>query len=178
MRVVIAPQSYKGTLTAVEACAAMERGLRAAWPSVLPVRVPLADGGAGTVAALIAGLGGTLRELLVEGPLGAPGRPDVAAECGMLADGFTAVIEVAAACGWALVPPARRDAMRASSYGVGQLIRAALDAGCRRIIVGLGDSATTDAGAGALAALGLRLLDADGRELDRGGAALCDSGRH
>ncbi len=123
--------------------------------------VPLADGGEGTVAALVAATGGRLVSREVSGPLGDP----VSADLGVLGgEGtLTAVVEVAAATGLALVPETRRDAARATSYGTGELVAAALDLGARRIILGLGGSASTDGGAGLLRALGVRLLDDDGR---------------
>ena len=129
--------------------------------------LPLADGGPGTVAAIVAAAGGSTRTTNVTGPLGAK----VSAEWGLLKDG-TAVIEMAAAAGLLLVDERERDPRIATTYGVGELIRAALDAGCQRMIVGLGGSATNDGGAGMAQALGVRLLDAQGQELPPGGAAL------
>lgn len=167
MRIVVAPQEYKGTLTAEEAAAALAVGVRRALPNAEVDELPLADGGPGTVRAIVRAAGGELRMTLVTGPLGAP----VDAEWGLLTGG-TAVIEMAAAAGLVLVPEAARDPRITTTYGVGELIRAALGAGSRRIIVGLGGSATNDGGAGMAQALGARLLDADGRELPPGGAAL------
>jgi glycerate 2-kinase len=168
LRWLIAPQEFKGTLTASEAAEALRAGLREAAPEVILDVAPLADGGPGTVDALLAGAPGERHSLTVQGPLGAP----VQAAYALLDSGRTAIIEMAAASGLSLLAPGARDARRASTYGTGQLIRAALDAGCTRIIVGLGGSATNDAGAGALTALGYRFLDPEGRELPLGGAAL------
>lgn len=167
MRIVIAPQEYKGTLTAPEAAAAMAEGARRALPDAELTIIPLADGGPGTVEAIVGAASGSIRLARVQGPMLTP----VDAAWGML-DDETAVIEMASAAGLVLVPEAERDPRVASTYGVGELVRAALDAGCRQIIVGLGGSATNDGGAGMAQALGVRLLDAEQRELPPGGAAL------
>ncbi len=166
MRIVLAPDSFKHSLSAPDAAAALAAGVRRVLPDADCVLRPMADGGEGTVEALLAG-GGERRNGTVTGPLGTP----VQAFWGWLADG-TAVIEVAAAAGLALVGTADRDAGRADSQGVGEQILAALDAGARHIVLGLGGSATTDAGAGLLRALGVRWLDAAGHPLPPGGAAL------
>jgi glycerate kinase len=168
LRVVVAPDSFKGSLSAVEAAAAMARGVRAVFPSAEVVEVPIADGGEGTAAALVRATGGALREQTVAGPLGDPVR----ASWGLLGDGRTAVIELASGSGLLLVPAERRDPARASSQGTGELIRAALDAGVRRLVVAIGGSATNDGGTGALQALGARFLDAADQPLSPGGAAL------
>jgi glycerate kinase len=168
LRWLIAPQEFKGTLTASEAAEALRAGLREAAPEVLLDVAPLADGGPGTVDALLAGAVGERRVLTVQGPLGAP----VQAAYALLDSGRTAIIEMAAASGLSLLRPEELDPRRASTYGTGELIRAALDAGCTRVIVGLGGSATNDAGAGALTALGYSFLDTEGRPLPPGGAAL------
>lgn len=167
MKIVIAPDSFKESVSAPEAAAAIARGVKAAHPGAHAVCVPMADGGEGTVEAVLAAASGQARTRTVNDALG----HKVDAEWGLLDDG-TAVIEMAAAAGLELIAPARRDPMRASSHGVGELMLAALDAGARRIILGLGGSATNDAGAGMLTALGARLLDAQGRSLPPGGAAL------
>jgi glycerate kinase len=172
MRVVIAPQEYKGTLTAAEAAAAMAQGVRRVFPDSEVVLLPLADGGPGTVAAIVAAAGGSIRATAVTGPLGGK----VSAEWGLLDDG-TAVIEMAAAAGLLLAPERDRNPRIATTFGVGELVRAALDEGCQRIIVGLGGSATNDGGAGMAQALGVRLLDAQGVELPPGGAALASLDR-
>lgn len=167
-RIVVAPDSFKGSATARQAAEAIARGLRRALPGVVVETVPMADGGEGTVDALVEATGGRFVEVTVTGPLG----EDVRVRFGILGDGGTAVIEMAAASGLPLVPPERRNPLLTTTYGTGQLIRAALDRGARRIIVGLGGSATVDGGAGMAQALGARLLDADGRELGWGGGEL------
>lgn len=167
MKIVLAPDKFKGSLSAVQACDALEIGARRVLPNAQIVRVPLADGGEGTLDALVAATGGTIRVCRVQGPLGTP----VEAQWGMLPDG-TAVIEMAQATGLSLVPPDQRDALRASSYGTGQLIRAALKVGCRNFIIAIGGSASTDGGLGALSALGLFARDARGRALAPGGGSL------
>ncbi|MEO8456328.1 MAG: glycerate kinase [Chloroflexota bacterium] len=172
MRILIAPQEYKGTLTATEAAAAIAEGARRALPHAELNILPLADGGPGTVEAIVAATGGSFRTTSVRGPLGQP----VDARWGLLPDG-TAVIEMAAAAGLTLVQEASRDPRHATTYGVGELIRAALDAGAQSIIVGLGGSATNDGGAGMAQALGVRLLDAHGDDLPPGGAALAQLDR-
>ncbi|MGB0068233.1 MAG: glycerate kinase [Isosphaeraceae bacterium] len=168
MRVVIAPDKFKGSLTALEAAEAMARGLSRVDPSAEIDRVPMADGGEGTVAALVAATGGSYRTVTVTGPLGDP----VVASFGLLGDGRTAVLEMASASGLWLVPPALRDPLRATTRGTGQLLLAALKAGARSVIVGIGGSATNDGGAGLGQALGFRLLDTHGRELEPGGGEL------
>ncbi len=168
MRIVVAPDSYKGSVSAVQVALAMERGILQVFPSAGVKKVPIADGGEGTVEALVTATGGQFRSSEVAGPLG----ERISALWGILGDGKTAVIEMAAASGLPLVPPDRRDPRKASSYGTGELIRAALDAGLRRIIIGIGGSATNDAGAGMARALGARFLDADGSTLPDGAAAL------
>ncbi|OZI26803.1 glycerate kinase [Bordetella genomosp. 9] len=172
MKIVIAPDSFKESLSAPDAAAAIARGVRAACPQAEIVEIPMADGGEGTVAAVLAAAGGEWRSTDVTDALG--GR--AAAAWGWLDDG-TAVIEMAAAAGLEQVPPERRDPLRATSRGVGELMRAALDAGARRIILGLGGSATNDAGAGMLCALGLRILDAHGHPVPDGGAGLAQAAR-
>jgi glycerate kinase len=167
MRIVIAPQEFKGSLSAVQAAQAIADGLRRALPDAELVLVPMADGGPGTVEAVITAKNGRGQEAAVRGPLGAP----VDAAWGII-DGDTAVIEMAAASGLVLVPESQRDPRIASTYGTGQLIAAALAAGCRRIIVGMGGSSTNDGGAGVAQALGARLLDDAGQDLPAGGAAL------
>ncbi|MGF7034891.1 glycerate kinase [Paenibacillus mucilaginosus] len=170
MRIIAAPDSYKGSLSAVAASAAMERGIRSVFPDAEVVKVPIADGGEGTVEALVAATGGTLMYERVAGPLGRP----VDACWGILGDGATGVIEMAAASGLMLVPAEERNPLITSTYGTGQLIKAALDRGLRRLIIGLGGSATNDGGAGMTQALGARLLASNGEELPPGGAALSE----
>ena len=168
MRIVVAPDSFKGSASAVEAADALARGLSRALPNGEFINAPLADGGEGTVHALVAATNGRLVEEEVCGPLG----KEVRAFYGITGDGTTAVIEMAAASGLTLVRREERDPRRATSFGTGQLIRAALDQGCRRFIIGIGGSATNDGGAGLIQALGGRLLDEDGKDLLLGGAYL------
>lgn len=168
MRVIIAPDSYKGSVSALDVARAMQRGVQEVFPRAEVQLVPIADGGEGTVEAMVAAAGGKLLRRQVRGPLGEP----VEAAYGLLGDGVTAVIEMAAASGLPLVPLARRDPRRTTSYGTGELIRAALDAGARRLVIGIGGSATNDGGAGMVQALGGSFLDAAGQELPPGGAAL------
>jgi glycerate kinase len=168
MRIVIAPNAFKGSLTAFEAAEAIAEGVRAAAPDADILLVPIADGGDGTVDALVAATGGERRTLRVRGPLGDP----VDADYGLIAGGSTAVIEMAKAAGLALVPPGKRDPQITTTYGVGELLQHACDAGARHFIVGIGGSATNDGGAGMAQALGYHLLDENGHELAPGGLAL------
>src|SRR4051812_36640913 len=165
MRVVVAPDKFKGSLTAREVAARVAAGIGAEAPGVDVVQVPVADGGDGTLdAALAAGF--TRVQVRAQGPTGEPVTTAFAARDGV------AVVEMADVSGLALLMSDRLDALGASSYGTGEVIRAALDHGCREIVLGIGGSASTDGGAGMVAALGARLLDADGHGLGRGGAAL------
>jgi glycerate kinase len=168
MKIVIAPDSFKESLTALAVANEIEAGFREFFPDAQYVKLPVADGGEGTVQAMIDASGGRRVELQVTGPLGEP----VSAFYGLMGDGATAVIEMAAASGLELVPPARRNPLHTTSYGTGQLILNALDAGARRFVLGVGGSATNDGGAGMLQALGGRLLDAAGADLNAGGGAL------
>ena len=172
-KIVIAPDSYKESLSALEVAQAVAAGFRQVFPAAEYVLVPVADGGEGTVDAMVAATGGRKETVAVSGPLGEP----VEAFYGLTGDGATAVIEMAAASGLALVPPERRNPLLTTSRGTGELIRAALDAGARRFILGIGGSATNDGGAGMVQALGARLLDAQGHELGPGGGALADLDR-
>ena len=167
MKIVLAPDSFKSSMTAMEVCRALEIGARRAFPDAEIIALPLADGGEGTLAALTSHGEALLKTQRVKNPL----SQTVNANWGILPDG-RAVIEMAQASGIGLIKPAERDAMRASSFGTGQLIKAALNAGCREILLGLGGSATCDAGVGALSALGLFARDAGHRVLPAGGAAL------
>lgn len=173
MKVVIAPDSFKESLSAAEVASAIAAGLREVWPHAELLCRPMADGGEGTVDALLAATGGEYRESRVRGPLGAP----LLAHWGWLPAERCALIEMAAASGLHRVPPAERDVLRACSHGTGELIRAALDAGAVRIVLGLGGSATNDGGSGMLRALGVHLEDAAGRPLPPGGAALAQLAR-
>ncbi|BFV60066.1 glycerate kinase [Kitasatospora sp. CMC57] len=169
MKVVIAPDSFKGTATAVEAAEALAAGWRSVRPSDHLVLRPMADGGEGTLAAV--GAGGELIE--VANCVGPDGR-SVTGRYALLPDG-TAVVELATVSGLPLLD--RLAPLTATSRGTGEVVAAALDRGARRLVIGLGGSASTDGGAGLLAALGLRLLDASGRRLPDGGAALADAAR-
>jgi glycerate 2-kinase len=151
MKILVAPDSFKGSLSAFEAAEAMRRGVLRARPQARVDVCPLADGGEGTASVLLRALGGQMQSSRVTGPLGRP----VEALWALLADGRTAVIETAQAAGLTLVPDEDRDPSRTTTYGVGELIRAALDAKVQSIIVGLGGSATVDGGAGMAQALGV-----------------------
>ena len=168
MRILVAPDSYKGSVSAIGVAAAVERGIHAVFPDAQVQKVPIADGGEGTVEALVAATGGRLIRTTVPGPLGEP----VQACWGVLGDGETAVIEMAAASGLPLVPKDRRDPRITSTAGTGALMKAALDQGLHKLVIGIGGSATTDGGTGMARALGARFLDAQGRPLPEGGAAL------
>ena len=168
MKIVIAPDSFKDSLSAEKVADAIAAGLADVLPHAQLVKCPMADGGEGTVEAIVAAGNGQLRRNQVQGPLGAV----VDAHWGWLPDSHTAIIEMAEASGLQLVATAHRDACISSTFGTGQLIGAALDAGARRIILAIGGSATNDAGAGALQALGLGLFDDQGQPLARGGLAL------
>jgi len=168
MRVVIAPDSFKECLTAMQVADAIEAGLKAALPDAECIKIPVADGGEGTVQSLVDATGGEIVRLEVTDPLGDP----VEAFFGVLGDGETAVIEMAAASGLHLVLPERRDPRVTTTFGTGQLMRAALDRGARRLLLGIGGSATNDGGAGMAQALGVVLLDGRGRSIGSGGGAL------
>jgi glycerate kinase len=146
----------------------MEAGIREVWPEAEVEKVPMADGGEGTVQSLVDATAGQLLKQQVTGPLGEP----VEAQYGILGDGETAVIEMASASGLPLVPEGRRNPLVTTTLGTGELIVAALDRGCRKFIVGIGGSATNDCGQGMAKALGVRFLDADGNDLDAGGGSL------
>lgn len=167
MKLVIAPDSFKESLSARAVADAIAAGWARVYPDAELLLCPMADGGEGTVDAVLAATGGERQQTEVSGPLGDP----VSATWGLL-PGQRAVIEMAEASGLHRVERARRNVLTASSYGTGELIRAALDAGVRRMVLGLGGSATNDGGAGLLCALGVRMLDVDGRDLPPGGAAL------
>ncbi|NCB62536.1 MAG: glycerate kinase [Clostridia bacterium] len=167
MKIVIASDSFKGSASALEVAQAVEKGIQKVIPEAEVVKVPVADGGEGTVDAMVFAGGGELRRRTVTGPLGEP----VEAAYGVLPSG-TAVIEMAAASGLPLVPRDSLNPLSATTYGTGELIKAALDDGCRAILLGIGGSATNDGGAGMAQALGVALRDADGNELARGGGAL------
>ncbi len=168
MKIVIAPDSFKESLSALDVALHIREGFRVVYPDADYVLLPVADGGEGTVDALVAATGGRRVTRRVVGPLG----DEVEAFYGVTGDGGVAVIEMAAASGLELVPPPLRNPLVTTTFGVGELIRAALHDGARRFIVGIGGSATNDGGAGMLQALGVQFLDASGAELARGGGAL------
>ncbi|OMF13797.1 glycerate kinase [Paenibacillus amylolyticus] len=165
---VLAPDSFKESMTAKEVCVAMEKGLRKIYPTASYIHVPMADGGEGTVQSLVDASGGSLHQQEVSGPLG----QTVTAQYGILGDGTTAAIEMASASGIHLVTKETRDPLRTTTYGTGELIRACLDLGIRKIIIGIGGSATNDGGAGMAEALGVKFLDEQGQPIARGGGAL------
>ena len=173
MKIVISPDSFKYSLSAEKVADAIAAGLADVFPQAQLVKCPMADGGEGTVEAIVAAGNGQLRRNQVQGPLGAP----VEAHWGWLPDSHTAIIEMAEASGLQLVAPGQRDACISSTFGTGELIRAALDAGAQRVILAIGGSATNDAGAGALQALGLGLFDEQGQPLAHGGLALAGLAR-
>ncbi len=168
MKIVIAPDSFKECLTAAQVAQAIETGLKQVLPDAMYVKVPVADGGEGTLQSLVDATDGKLIAAMVTGPMGEP----VPACFGLLGDGETAVIEMARASGIELVPADQRNPLISTTAGTGELILSALDHGIKRMIVGIGGSATNDGGAGMMQALGVKLLDRDGNDLPYGGAAL------
>jgi len=168
MKIVVAPNSFKGSLSATQAARAIARGVHDVFPDAEVVEIPIADGGDGTVEALVTARGGSYRWVNVDGPLGDP----VLASFGLIDDGRTAVVELASASGFELISAARRDPRKTSTYGFGQLLEAARLEGASSVIAGIGGSATNDGGAGMAQALGYRLLDRDGLDIPRGGIAL------
>lgn len=174
--VLLAPDKFKGSLTAAQVAEAVAAGLRDVDPTVTVVSSPVADGGDGTLAAAVAA-GYRPVPVTVPGPTGEPVDSGYAVRAGTHGEPDTAVVELADACGLDRLPDGRPDALGASSAGVGAVIRAALDAGVGHIVLGIGGSASTDGGAGMLTALGVRLLDADGSEIPSGGAGLASLAR-
>jgi glycerate kinase len=168
MKIAIVPNAFKGSLTAMEAAACIERGLKKSLGRVSMVKIPMADGGDGTVPAIVEATRGRLVRCGVHDPLGRRIR----SVFGITGDGRTAVIEMALASGLALLKPGERNPMLAGTRGTGELIRAALDQGVREIVVGIGGSATNDGGTGMARALGVRFFDSRNRELEEGGGAL------
>ncbi|WP_144551945.1 glycerate kinase [Bacillus sp. X1(2014)] len=168
MKFVLAPDSFKESMTAKKAALAMEKGVKAVFPNAECVIVPMADGGEGTVDSLVSMTNGEIIKTDVIGPLG----EKVIAEYGLLGEGQTAVIEMASASGLELIKPKERNPLLTTTYGTGQLIKHALDKGVRRFLIGIGGSATNDGGAGMLQALGVSFKDQDGNELPFGGGAL------
>ena len=168
MKIVIASDSFKGSLASIEVAQSIEMGILDVFPSCDVVKVAVADGGEGTMDALCQSLGGRFIRIPVQDPIGRT----IFASYVILQDGITAVLDMSSASGLTLLKPAERNPMLTSTYGTGQLIADALDRGCRRFLVGIGGSATNDAGMGMLQALGYRFLDADGNELSGVGASL------
>jgi len=167
---VLAPDSFKESLTAQEACEAMENGIKEVLPQATCVPVPMADGGEGTMRALVAATGGTIYQQQVTAPLGNL----IIGEYGILGDGKTGVVELASASGLHLVPPEKRNPWLTTTYGTGELIKAALAHNITKLIIGIGGSATNDGGVGIAQALGVSFLDKAGLEIGRGGGALSD----
>jgi glycerate kinase len=167
-KIVIAPDSFKGSLSSTEAAQAMARGVQRALPEAELVLLPLSDGGEGLVESLVTASGGELLEYEVTGPLGSP----VTAQMGLMGGGRTAVIEMAQASGLVLVPEAERNPLVTTTFGTGELIAKALDLGCDHLIIGIGGSATNDGGMGMAQALGVRFLDEEGELLGSGGGEL------
>ncbi len=165
---VLAPDSFKGSMTAREVCDAMEKGIKKILPNAECIKVPMADGGEGTMQSLSDASNGTICEMEVTGPLGKP----VTAKYAILGDGETGTIEMASASGLHLVDANTRNPLITTTFGTGELIKACLDKGIRQLIIGIGGSATNDGGAGMAQALGVHFLDKQGKELPFGGAAL------
>ena len=168
MKIVIAPQAFKGSISALDAATAAIEGIKRVFPLAEIVSVPVADGGDGTLETLIEGSGGVIHEIEVMGPLG----ERRAAQWGAMGDGVTAVIEMARTSGLALLAEEERNPLITTTYGLGEAMRQAMDSGYQRFIIGIGGSATNDAGAGMAQALGVRLLDSSGNDLEFGGAPL------
>lgn len=168
MKIVIAPDSYKESLSALEVATAIELGFREIWPEAEYVKIPVADGGEGTVEAMVAAMQGHLVHVDVTGPLG----NTIQAFYGLSGDERSAFIEMAAASGLEQVPANLRDPLKTTSWGTGELIRHALDAGVEHIIIGIGGSTTNDGGAGMVQALGARLLDAQDEDIAHGAMGL------
>lgn len=164
MKIVIAPDSFKENLTSLQVATAIEKGIKRVLPNAHCVKIPMADGGEGTVRSLVDATGGRIIRKQVTGPMGEP----VNARFGLLGDGKTAVIEMAEASGLPLVEKTKRDPSKATTYGTGELIRYALHRGVEAIIVGIGGSATVDGGAGMAQALGVRFMDKSGNPLAEG----------
>ncbi len=169
MKILIAPDSFKGSATSIQAADAIGKGIHMVFPEAELIKIPVADGGEGTVEALTESMSGEVVSKRVKNPLG----EIIDAEYGIL-PGDVAVIEMASASGLTLIPENKRTPLAASTFGTGELIKDALDKGCREIILGIGGSATNDAGTGMAKALGYRFLNSSGAELDEGGGALLD----
>jgi glycerate 2-kinase len=168
MKIIIAPDSYKGSLSAFEVAQSIQRGILNVDESIDTVIVPMADGGEGTVQSLIDASGGRIVELTVHDPL----FREIKSFYGIMGDGVTAVIEMAAASGLPLLTPDQRNPLKTTTYGTGELIKDALKSGCQKFIIGLGGSATNDGGCGMAQALGVKFLDKNGHEVGMGGGEL------
>lgn len=166
--IVLAPDSFKESMTAKEACEAMERGIKKANNNISCIHVPMADGGEGTMQSLVDATNGKVYSLKVVGPLG----NEVEAQYGILGDGEIGVLEMASASGIHLVPVEQRNPLVTTTYGTGQIIKACLDHGIKKLLIGIGGSATNDGGAGVIQALGGKMLDKQGDELGFGGGEL------
>jgi glycerate kinase len=168
MTIIVAPDSFKGNMTAQEACTAITEGIKQIDPSINIKLFPLADGGEGTARIVTEAAGGTLVPVTVHGPLGDP----VTAFFGLINLGRTAILDMASASGIELVPPGKLNPLKASTYGTGELIKAVLDKGVEELLIGIGGSATVDGGIGMLQALGFEFLDEQGHPVGQGGEAL------
>ncbi len=168
MKIIVAPDKFKGSMSASKAAEVIEQGIASAFPGTDIYKFPLSDGGEGLVESLTGKAGGSIETATVTGPLGKP----VEAAYGLINAGRTGIIEMAAASGLALVPEKKRDPCAATTYGTGELILAALNRGCKNLIIGLGGSATNDGGVGMARALGAKFLDRDGHLLGEGGTEL------
>ncbi len=170
MKIIVAPDSFKGSLSAIEVAESIEKAIMEVDDSIRVVKMPVADGGEGTIEAIASCIPATIYEVEVSGPMG----ENALAAYAIIEDGMTAVIEMAQASGLPMVPSESRNPLLASTYGTGQLMKDALDRGCRKMIIGIGGSATNDGGAGMLMALGASLKNSSGEELELGGGALAD----
>lgn len=168
LTIVLAPDSFKESMTAKEVCESMEAGIKKINKDITCIHVPMADGGEGTMQSLVDATCGKIYSLNVVGPLG----DEIEAEYGILGDGEIGILEMASASGIHLVPKEKRNPLITTSYGTGQLIKACLDKGVKKLLIGIGGSATNDGGAGVVQALGGKLLDKDGNELSFGGGEL------
>lgn len=168
MKIVIAPQAFKGSISALEAAKAMDKGVRKVFSQIETVLIPVADGGDGTLETLVESSSGTLRTAEITGPLG----KKTTAHWGAMGNNQIAIIEMARTSGLAMVPPAKRNPLITTTYGLGEMIRHAMEAGFRRFIIGIGGSATNDGGTGMAQALGIHFTDLSGNELPFGGAGL------
>lgn len=168
MKILVAADSFKGSLSSAELADSIEAGIQKVYPDAEVVKVPVADGGEGTVQALVDGTNGVYRTIKAWGPLMSP----VTALYGITGDGKTAVIEMASASGLPLVPAADRNPMKTTTYGTGELIKDALEKGCREFLIGIGGSATNDCGMGMMQALGMKFFDVNGVETGVGGESL------